>query len=145
MNCEHCEHNFEPRFDYIGIHEVKSALLAATSPTVWVIWRGQRYPIGAFRKINYSWCLWAEKSDPQMNLARMIQALKNRENWEGLHNGSLSVHIDGPDVWASVIRVEDTRTMPNLEEAEEAEDITGEVLIYVHTKEDVQLAWEASQ
>jgi hypothetical protein len=34
--------------------------------------------------------------------------------------------------------------MPNLEDDVESEDITGEVLIYVHTEEDVQLAWESS-
>jgi len=148
MNCDECAHYFEPRFDCIGIHEVKKALLAAISPTVWVVWRGKRYPVRSFHKVNYSWCLWSEGNpygDPPMNLAKMIRELKKRENWEGLHNYSLSVHISEPDEWARVLRIEETRTMPNLEDDGEAEDITGEVLIYVHTEEDVKLAWEAAQ
>lgn len=144
MNCDECAHDFKPLFHCIGIREVRQALLAAISQTVWVVWRGCRYPIASFYKVNYSWCLWAEKRSSQMTLANMVTQLEARKNWEGLHNYSLRVRLSEPDVWASVIRVEDTRTMPTLEDETEAEDITGEVLIYVHTKADVQLAWEAS-
>ncbi len=152
MNCDECAHFFKPLFRCINIRQVKEALLAATSQTVWVVWRGSRYPVESFSKVNYSWSLWARETlhswADQMTLTGMRNELKRHENWEGLHNYSLGVHIElngGKGIWANVLRVEETRMMPTMEDETEAEDITGEILIHVHTEEDVQLAWEAAQ
>lgn len=152
MNCDECAHYFKPLFKCISIQEVREALFQATSPTVWVVWHGQRYPVENFAKVNYTWSLWARKrlnswAHP-MALTDMLGELKKRENWEGLHNYGLKVNIvpdKSESVWAGVLRIEDTRTMSILEDDTETENITGEVLIYVHTEEDVRLGWEASQ
>jgi hypothetical protein len=144
--CKHCANNFEPLISRIHIGTIRDILFGCSSQTVWIVWRGERYPVRSFSKVNYDWTLWAEtRVGHPMTLSRMHKELRNRENWSGLHNYSCQTHIEGPDVWAWIYRIEDTRTMPNLEDDGEAEDITGEVLIYVHTKEDVQLAWEASK
>jgi len=146
MNCEHCAHSFKPRITRINILTIRDILFRCSSQTVWVVWRGKRYSVQSFYKVNYDWAIWAEtnNNDP-MTLSRMHRSLRDRENWSRLHNYSCQVHIQGPDVWAWIYRIEETRTMPNLEDDGEAEDITGEVLIYVHTEEDVQQAWEKSK
>lgn len=152
MNCDECQHVFAPLFKCIGMREVRETLLTAVSPTVWVVWRNRRFPIETFRKVNYTWALFARErlnswASP-MQLTEMRTELRKRENWEGLDNFGLKVNIEtdaGESVWAYVLRIEDTRTMLTLEDDMEAEDTTGEVLIFVHTEEDVQLAWETSQ
>lgn len=139
--CKHCTHYFEPIVTHIDVWKIRDILLNCSSETVWVIWHGQRYPVRSFYKVSYSWSLWAEDYNP-MTLSGMCAELRKHKNWEGLHDNGCHVRIVEPDVRGWIYRIEETRTMPNLEDGGETEDITGEVLIYVHTEEDVELAWE---
>lgn len=137
--CQHCIHSFEPRITQIGIREVRDILFACSSQQVWLVWRNQRYPIKNFRTADDKWALWSGIDEDPMTLGEMHESLRDRDNWS--RSDSLRVHVDGANVWGWVYRIEETRTMLNLEDETEAEDITGEILIYIHTKEDVQLAW----
>ena len=148
--CKHCANSFAPRIDRIHIGTIRDILFRCSSQTVWVVWRGQRYPIRSFHKVNYDWSLWAEaRVGHPMTLSKMHRELRQQGNWSGLHNYSCKTNIQlrggHKSIWAWIYRIEETRTMPNLEDDGETEDIDGEVLIYVHTKEDVQQAWEKSQ
>jgi hypothetical protein len=68
----------------------------------------------------------------------MRDALCKRDNWEYLRSYGLSVYLDGEEKWAKVTRIEDTRgNSLALEDSEEVEGSEGEVLIHVHTEDDV--------
>jgi hypothetical protein len=78
------------------------------------------------------WC-----DDQPMTLSDMHRELAKRSNWQGLHDYSLVVNMRDPAGWAKVFRIEDTCPAITLESDKEAEGWEGEVLIYVHTNEDV--------
>lgn len=140
--CDQCQHSFKPLYVGLGIRTVRDQLLACSSQIVRVIHNGRRYPIDSFHRVNYSWSLWGRSSEEPMNLTQMHQELKKRDNWNCLHSYGLSVNLDPPDVWAKVLRIEDTRSSIALEGDEEMEDSEGEVLIHVHTEADAIAAYE---
>lgn len=143
--CKHCQHSFKPRYVGLGIRTIRDQLLACSSQIVRVVHNGRRYVVCSFSRCNYSWTLWGEVSSEPMTLARMQKELRKRDNWDCLRSYGLDIHLEAhreEDVWAKVLRIEDTRASIDLECDEEMENSEGEVLIHVHTEADAEAAYE---
>lgn len=127
------------------IQKVRDQLRACTSQTVWVVHNGRRFHLHSLGKVNYSWSGWCQTSSKAMTLADMHRELKKRDNWDGLDNWSITIHIEETDKWVNVFRIEETRGFYATEDDIDLEDIEGEVLIHVHDEDDVFRAYEENQ
>ena len=132
--CDNCEHCFKPKMTCLPITEFRDQIRACSSQSVWVVHNNRWYRLHSLGRTNYSWRGWCYGTPKPMTLSDLWVAFDNGYNWEYLNNYSLSIHIEETNSWVYVFRIE--------QKFYTLEDIEGEILIHVHTEEEVLAAYE---